>query len=122
MQLSFSLLAVERVLTWVMMLKRTPYLTCTIHCTRKVHCDYRGGFHSGFLSFFSFLQKGEAVSVDAEMAAVLQCSRFAPHFTVQSSDNTSASEGETQQVRVYFMALYHITDPIASDNPIKVKL
>ncbi|MGH0188915.1 UNVERIFIED_CONTAM: hypothetical protein FKN15_032180 [Acipenser sinensis] len=49
-------------------------------------------------------KKGEAVSVDAEMAAVLQCSRFAPHFTVQSSDNTSASEGETQQVRVYFMA------------------
>ncbi|KAK6486242.1 arsenite methyltransferase [Huso huso] len=42
-------------------------------------------------------KKGEAVSVDAEIAAVLQCSRFAPHFTVQSSDNTSASEGETQQ-------------------------
>lgn len=40
---------------------------------------------------FSFLQEGEVVDVDAEMAAILQSSRFADKFLIQGGGTDVAA-------------------------------
>lgn len=58
------------------------------------------------------MQVNVPVEVDAEMAAILQYTRFSPDFIIQMTDKPDASLGSAQQVNqtadlssVYFITL-----------------